>query len=360
MRIHRRQFGRTLAAGLAGGLGLGKTQHSPSDPPLKLGFDNFSIRAWGFKAPQLLEYAASLQVDTVLFSDLDVYESHSDYYLREVRRQAEDLGIEIHAGTGSICPSSNTFNDRFGTAKEHLALAIRVARGVGSPVVRCYLGNARDRAGEGGIAFHIRNTVEVCRSVRSMALDAGVKIAVENHAGDMQARELIQLIEQAGSEYVGATLDAGNATWSLEDPLANLEILGPYAVTTGIRDSMVWETPEGAMVQWTAMGEGVVDWRQYLERYRQICPQVPIQLEIISGFPRAFPYLKPEFWEPYSEVLASDFARFVALAKKGRPLSPFQAPEGVDPQQAQQEFQKNELERSLRYCREVLGLGRKG
>ena len=45
---------------------------------IKLGFDNFSIRALGWKAPQLLDYASTLKVDVVLFSDLDVYESHSD------------------------------------------------------------------------------------------------------------------------------------------------------------------------------------------------------------------------------------------------------------------------------------------
>lgn len=30
-------------------------------------------------------------------------------------------------------------------------------------------------------------------------------------------------------DNVGATMDSGNATWTLEDPLSNLEILGPYA-----------------------------------------------------------------------------------------------------------------------------------
>ena len=46
-----------------------------SDQRLKLGFDNFSIRAFGWKAPQLIEYAAGLEVDTLLLSDLEVYES---------------------------------------------------------------------------------------------------------------------------------------------------------------------------------------------------------------------------------------------------------------------------------------------
>jgi 3-oxoisoapionate decarboxylase len=56
----------------------------------------------------------------------------------------------------------------------------------------------------------------------------------------MQAWELVDLITAAGTSYVGATLDPGNAVWTLEDPMVNLELLGPYTVTTGIRDSMVY------------------------------------------------------------------------------------------------------------------------
>jgi sugar phosphate isomerase/epimerase len=345
-----------IAAGVAG---IGTTPARQSHKPIKLGFDNFSIRAIGWKAPQLLDYAASLKLDTVLLSDLDVYESHDESYLRGIRSRANDLGIEIHAGTGSICPTSKTFNKRFGDAEQHLALAIRIAKAVGSAVVRCYLGNAEDRKGEGGIEAHIQNTVKVCKSVRSLAIDAGVKIAIENHAGDMQAWELVSLIEGAGRDYVGATLDSGNATWALEDPIHNLEVLGPYALTTGIRDSAVWEYQDGARVAWTAIGEGSVDFQAYIKRFAELCPNVPVQLEIISGFVREYPYLKEDFWAPYRRVRAWEFARFVALAKRGKPIAPFKTPEGADRRAAEQQYQKGELERSIKYCKDVLGLGLK-
>ena len=336
---------------------LGAAFQRPLNTKPKLGFDNFSIRALGWKAPQLLDYAATLKVDVVLFSDLDVYESHSDAYLKEIKAKAGDLGVEIHAGTGSICPSSNTFNKRFGTAEEHLALTIRIAKTLGSPVARCYQGNAEDRKSQGGIMARIQDSVKVCKSLRQRALDAGVKIAIENHAGDMQAWELVTLVEEAGRDYVGVTMDSGNATWTLEDPMQNLEILGPYAATTGIRDSAVWESPEGAWVRWTAMGEGDIDFKAYMSRFVQLCPNTPVVLEIISGITRQYPYLKPDFWKPYQQVRAHEFAKFVALAERGKPREPFTLPEGKDKKLAEQEYQKDQLERSLRYCRQVLGLG---
>ena len=55
-----------------------------------------------------------------------------------------------------------------------------------------------------------KDTAEVCRACRTQAMDA-VKIAMENHAGDMQAHEVVMLIEGAGgTSYMGANLDAGN------------------------------------------------------------------------------------------------------------------------------------------------------
>ncbi len=356
----RRDFTRTLTA-MAPALALTNPMDLFTAPrrrrSIKLGFDNFSIRAFGWKAPRLLDYAATQGVDTILFSDLDVYERHDDAYLREIKAKADDLGIEIQAGTGGICPSSAAWDPRFGTAEEHLALVIRVAERLGSSVARCYQGTAEDRASEGGLRARMADTVKVCKAVRSRAMDAGVTIAIENHAGDMQAWQLVELIEEAGREYVGATLDSGNATWTLEDPMVNLEILGPYAASTGIRDSMIWEYEQGAMVQWTAMGEGCVDLAAYMDRYEQICPGVPVQLEIISGFARPYAYLDPAFWELYGDVRAPEFARFVALAKKGRPIPSFRPADGQDPKTAQQAYQQAELERSLQYCKEVLGLG---
>jgi sugar phosphate isomerase/epimerase len=184
-----------------------------------------------------------------------------------------------------------------------------------------------------------------------------VKIAIENHAGDMQARELVGLIEAAGPDFVGATVDSGNATWTLEHPYRNLQLLGPYAATSGIRDSMVWQTDDGVAVQWTAMGDGQVDLNAYMDLFQEVAPGVPVQLEIISGFSRSFPFLNPEFWEPYGEVRAEDFAAFAAMARNGRPLPAFQIAEGTDRAEAQKAYQLAELTRSIAYCRDVLGLG---
>ena len=325
----------------------------------RLGLDNFAVRAMGWKARALVDYAASLAVDSLFITDLDAFESFDAADLRALAASARERQVAIQVGTWSICPTSKAFKPNWGSATEHLALAIRVAKGVGSPVVRVVLGTWEDRLTDGGIERHIEETVKVCKANRARAVDANVKIAVENHAGDMHSTELVRLIEAAGTDYVGANLDMGNALWTLEDPLDSLETLGRYALTTSMRDSAVWTSENGARVAWTAMGEGHIDLKTYFARFRELCPGVPVHIETISGFNREFAYLQPEFWKGWPDMPARSLARFEALARKGKPVPPWEPPAGQDRRAAEQAYQKGELERSLVYCRNELGLGRR-
>lgn len=361
----RRQFVMSLAAaGAIGALSPALSQGAAKAEKrnIKLGFDNFSIRDLGWKAPQLIDYAAKIKADTLLMSDLGVYDNFEDAYLKTIKEQANRLGVDIQPGTGSICPTSHSYDkSKWGPAEEHLKLLIRIAKTLGSPVARCYQGTRNDREGDGGIYRHIEETVKVCKAARSYAADANVKIAIENHAGDMQAWELAELVEAAGRDYVGVTMDPGNAAWTIEDPMLNLEILGPYAATTGIRDNAIWETEKGASVMWANMGEGVTDWSKYVDRFVELCPQTPFVLEIISyTWIRELSYLDPDMWKVFPKARASEFARFLTLAKKGKPYTiPEGRPSGEKSRELTQKQELYDLEASMTYCKDVLGLGMK-
>jgi sugar phosphate isomerase/epimerase len=358
-RLTRRGFTTAVSiASLAAGSRLLAQDKPAAKPRIKLGIDNFAVRAMGWKAPALIDYAATLRIDSLFITDLEAFEKLDDAaYLADLRSRAADKGLQIQVGTWSICPSSNTFKKNWGSAEEHLRQAIGIAKSVGSPVLRVVLGNGQDRLSPGGIEARIDDTVNVLKACKSQAVDSGVKIAMENHAGDMQAWELVELIEAAGKEFVGANMDSGNAVWALEDPLQNLETLAPYVLTTSLRDSAIWESENGATVQWTAMGDGTVDSQAYFKRFVELCPHAPVHIETISGFNRELPYLKADFWKAFPKAKAADFARFVALAKKGKPRDAWSPPAGVDRKQAEQDYQKSEVERSIMYCREKLGLG---
>ncbi|HTI73138.1 MAG TPA: sugar phosphate isomerase/epimerase, partial [Candidatus Limnocylindria bacterium] len=233
---------------------------------IRLGMDNFAVRKLGWKGRELVDYAVSLKLDTLFVTDLPSLGTLEEHGVSELRKYAEDKGLALQVGSWSICPTSLAFKKDWGTAEEHLALGLRLSKAAGSPAFRVVLGTREDRKTPGGIEARIADTVRVLQSQRHLCQDLGVKVAVENHAGDMTATELLTLLDAAGKDFVGVNLDSGNACWTLEDPLQSLENLGPYTVTTSLRDSAVWEYEDGAMVQWTAMGEGQMDLKKYFER----------------------------------------------------------------------------------------------
>lgn len=324
--------------------------------PIALGIDNFAVRAFGWKASELIQYAAGLKLDTLFLSDLECLPSLEEVALKEVKAEAAAAGLALYLGSWSSCPSSVRFKPKWGSAEEHLITGIRVAKALGSPVFRVILGASDDRKTEGGINARIADTVKVLKAVRGRVLDSGIKIAVENHSGDMHSWELARLVEEAGTDFVGVNIDSGNAAWTLEDPLQVLENLGKYTVCSSLRDDMIWSTPEGASIQWTAIGDGLVDWKKFVERWRHFCPHVPFQIETISGFSRSFPYKTESFWKDYDKR-PEQLAKFEALAAQGRPMESFKVPEGMDKKEAERAFQKAEVERSVAFCREKLGLG---
>src|SRR4029078_7856431 len=84
--LSRREFiGRTAAAAAAMAM-------SPVAPAFatrhKLGFDHFAVPGFAWKAPQLVDYAATLGCGSILISDLDAFETLDEGYLTSVRQRA--------------------------------------------------------------------------------------------------------------------------------------------------------------------------------------------------------------------------------------------------------------------------------
>lgn len=348
--LDRRSFLASSAASLAAASAF-RNQAQAAGGKLMIGLDHFAVRGTGWKVPQFLDYAIEQKLDTLFLSELGVFESHEDAYLKPIKARAEAAGIKLYVGTGSVCDTSNTWKPANGSGIEHLALTIRIAKALGSPVARCYLGNQKDRASDGGIDKHIEQTIKVIEANKSRAEAEGVKIAIENHAGDMRSSELKMLIETAGKSHVGANIDPGNAMWVMEEPLSHLETLGPLTICSSVRDSMAWEDENGAVVQWTAIGEGLVDFKAYAKRFAELAPGVPLQIETISGFSKPISWRNAEFMKMFPKVTESDIAPFIAMSKKGRKLENFKAPDGQDKKRAEIAYQRGEFERSVKWLR---------
>lgn len=330
---------------------------------MKLGLDLYSIRSQGWDAMEKLDYCASLGVGLAHFGlgDLGATDEGA---LRAIKAHADALGIEIEVGMGSICETSPRFTGAPGEAAARAREALRVAEILGSRTLKALLGGFADRRTPAPLETHIQSCIETCRAVREQALDLGITLAVENHQ-DLQGWELKALIEGAGPEYVGACLDSGNAVYLGEDPLVVFQHLAPYIVASHIRDSAVWAHPRGAAYQWVAMGEGNVGIEVLAARYGAECARASaFTLEILTGAPpRVLPYLEDAYWEAFPQARAPEFARFVRLARRGEPyagtmVAVARGAEAPDAYRAALQAQQlYDVERSVAYCRDVLGIG---
>ncbi len=338
---------------------------------MRLGIDSYSLRWQGWDAFQLLEYSAGLGLDNVHFSERRNFASLDPDYLTSLKHRADELGLSIEVGMGSFDRFSSSFRAELGSGEEQLTQMLNAAKIVGSPVVRCFLGTQNDRLGAVSLQQHLDECIRTLRAVAPRARDLGIRIAVENHGGvDLLARELRALVEEVGPDAVGVCLDTGNPAYAGENPVVTAEVLAPYVVTSHVRDTRVWTVESGAMAQWVPLGAGNVDLAKIVAILSEHAPNPPIDLEIITGSgPKLVPYLDPDsdFWRMYPDMLARDFARFVALAQTGKPepLPQLVAPynlEGLSPGQieAMRTQQREHFEQSVRYAREVLKIGERG
>src|SRR5690606_19438620 len=114
---------------------------------VKLGMDSYTLRGFGWKAFELLAYAAKVGLDELHFSDCPHVGSYDEVrdesYLRRVKARADQLGVHLEMGTWVVCPTNPSFQSKaeYGTAEEQLRFVIEIARIFGAKTVRCVIGS---------------------------------------------------------------------------------------------------------------------------------------------------------------------------------------------------------------------------
>ena len=359
--LNRRTFIQTVASAALATPSLLTAAQSPARPRIALGLDTYTLRDFRWNVFQLLDYAAQLKLDTIQATSAN-FESVDAAYLQKAKDHAARVGVGLEFGYGCVGPLSKRWNPKQGDPRTYLLEGLRVTRALGATLFKCYAGNAEDRRSAVPIPAQMEATIKALKTVRSELVDAGVKIALENH-GDFLAREVRTIIEEAGKDFVGSNLDTGNPTMLGEDPLLALEVLAPYVISTHVRDSVVYEDARGAAVQWVALGDGSIDFHQFVPRFAELCPKAAFHPEIITGgAPKVLPYFEADYWQPFPNLPAADFARFVKLAKAGHPFTgkmvmPASTPPSAGDKAALKEQQRVDFERSIEYCKKTLGLG---
>lgn len=345
MSLNRRDF--LMAAGAVATLGA-----APGSTGVKIGVELGCISSAKFTPYQYLDYLAKIGVQVAQFSASTLgvnIASPDEDVIRKVREYATKQGISTPAiSAGCLCPSSSAFNGKLGTAEEQIAQGLKLARLMGATAMRGVVGGAKERP---QIELHMQTMSRVLKGMRSQIRESGVKIALENHGGDFQAREIKALIEDAGSDILGVCLDSGNPLWMLEDPHLTLDLLGPYAINVHVRDTAVWRVPEGVAVRWVNMGEGNVDINGWIRKFLAMQPGLAVTFEnIVSAQPRIIRVFDSAMYKDFPRMPAVELARYLSLAERGQPVPARPTPPG----KTRSEQQLEDLEVCVRYTRKLL------
>lgn len=326
----------------------------------KLGLNTYCLRFQKWNDRQLFDYCLQQKLDGVFLQDsLDPAVMDPKHWA-DVKSWSLQTGLHLETGGIAFLPKTP---EAYPQVVAAMRANIDRAKGMGSPIVRTLMAGDRYAMPAGPAEQHVETGVKILRELRSYAMDAGVKIAIENHK-DLQAWQTRELILAAGKDFVGSYLDTGNPVFVAEDPMTTVEELGPLAVCLHLRDSVVYEVPEGIAVQWVPLGEGTVDFKVLVARAAEVLPDVYVYCKPITARPPAvIPVYSDVFWSKwFPHGRSRDLARFIRLAKQGKPYDKAQVVEDVEGgrnqfMEALKIQQLEHMERSLNYCRKTLGLG---
>lgn len=182
----------------------------------------------------------------------------------------------------------------------------------------------------------------------------GVRLAVENHK-DHRASEKIDVLKRLDSEFVGACVDFGNNLALAEDPQAVVRALAPWAMTVHIKDHTIRECPEGFWMNDVALGEGILDLAPMVEIIRKARPGARFNLEVITRDPILVPALTPGYRATFADLRDGEIERTMALVRAKGSANPMTIVSKL-PVAGQIALEKGNIERSLWYARERLGL----
>ncbi len=294
---------------------------------MKLGLHTYSLnlhgigQAWaGFTCPwprqlstfQLFDLLVDLDLEGVHLDD-GVLEHLDAGFLQEVGAAAKAAELYLEY---------NFSMDRggFGIGFQHdLKAAIQTAGHLGADIVKVGMELRRPRP-VAASRFHPRvieqmdKVADLLKAAAPLAENIGIRLAVENHC-DSFSEEILWLLDRVDNPVVGACIDTVNGLHVTEDPMAAIERLAPRAFTNHFRDDRIEFQRWGFKLVGTAVGEGDIDMRRAYELFRDRSCMDRINIETELETP-------------------------------------------LDDMQRALDMEIDAIRRSVRYCREVLGISR--
>lgn len=296
---------------------------------LKLGMHTYTLHlngmgeSWGngrghtyekaidlFKA---MDLAVEWGLDGLHITLIDV-EDKSPEHLAEIKAAAEAHGLYLELNIFLNHPSDPRAN---ATVED----ALRIAKAIGADLVKFSIDIERPRPLYGScMCPEVMRQLEDRRDRFKAALplmeELGLQIAIENHT-ETYADEIIWLIREINHPKVGACCDTINSLCVLEGWEACVEKMAPYSNCVHFCDNKIVIDADGTHSYGVALGEGDMDCPKCLQTFKDKAPLDRITLEVEHAL-------------------------------------------GNDPIEVAREKEIEDCVKSIRYMRDVLGVGVRG
>ena len=244
---------------------------------IKLGLDTESLHLW-FQNHRMdifgfIETAHEFGLDGVMINIISDYgldpewgtlESCDPEHLAKVKALLEKYHMYAEIATKGITYS-------------HLVKVLDVAETIGADIIRTYIpitlnsDQERKTGGEGKYDLgKIRldfdpavfdEAADTLRQIIPELRKRRIKIGLENHEYET-SEELVKVVKQINSPWIGLHYDFGNSMMAWEDPEKAAVNMAPYTVTTHFKDHIVIPCPDdqyGYVVCGVPAGEGHLD-----------------------------------------------------------------------------------------------------
>jgi sugar phosphate isomerase/epimerase len=226
----------------------------------------------------------------------------------KIRARAEQLGMYIEAMV-PLPDGDDTaaFEQSLKDAKDAGAVALRAA---------C-LGTRRyeNFASAADWQAHVSKSYESLAAAVPLLEKYQIPMGLENHK-DWTLDEMLNVMEEYESEFLGVCLDFGNNIALLDDPVVTIERLAPYTVTTHLKNMGVEVTNDGFLLSEVLLGEGYLNIPGLVKMVRQARPQAHFLLEMITRDPLKVHCLSDDYWASFSDRNGRYLARTLRFVQE--------------------------------------------
>ena len=245
-----------------------------------LGLETFSYHlAFAYDQMNIFDFierTAALGLDGVEINvegaDLAHLGSDDPGFLREVRSMIDRFGLYVEVDTCDTNP-------------QNLNRVLDICGALGADRMRVYSSVGGD------VKEELQQAAEDFRQVIGRCADDGVRIAYENHEFE-SSHDVLEVVRQVDSEYLGTHVDTGNSMMVWEDPVEAVENMAPHALSTHFKDHMVIMVNDQPMIVGVPLGRGSIDCAACFRILAEQSPLERINIEVCYGY--VAPFRLPE------------------------------------------------------------------